>query len=116
MAISTFDYGDPVVRGNQKSVTIATGVATVPYPTNVVLLIGEGAANDTLTTLTVSGVTAGDIITLISDGSDTITVDDANIDLGAATRGIAPGGNLVVRYDGTGWAEVSFLAAADNTT
>ena len=55
---STFDYGDPVVRGNQQSVTIASGVATVPYPTPVVLLVGEGAANDTLDTLTVSGVTA----------------------------------------------------------
>jgi len=110
----TIDYGDPVVRGNQQSVTIASGVATVPYPTPVVLLVGEGAANDTLTTLTVSGVTAGDIITLISDGSDTITVDDANIDLGDTTRIVAPGGNLTVRYDGTGWAEVSFLTAADN--
>ena len=39
------DYGDPAVRPTQQSVTIATGVATVPYLTPVVLLIGEGAAS-----------------------------------------------------------------------
>jgi hypothetical protein len=108
------DYGDPVARGHSQTVTMASNTATVPYPTPVVILVGEGANNDQLDTLTVSGVTAGDIITLVSDGSDTITVDDANIDLAAATRAIAPGGCLVLRYDGTGWLEVAFTAATDN--
>lgn len=46
----------------------------------------------------------------------TITVDDANINLGAATRAVAPGGSLLLRYDGVEdqWTEVAFLAAADN--
>lgn len=108
------DYGDPVVRPHQQSVTIASGVATVPYLTPVILLVGEGAANDQLDTLTVADIQAGDTTILISDGSDTITVDDANIDLGAATRAIAPGGSLGLRYDGTSWVETFFLTAADN--
>ena len=112
----TIDYGDPVVRPAQQSVTIASGVATVPYLTPVILLIGEGAADDTLTTLTVSDVRAGDTVILTSDGSDTITVDDANIDLGAATRAVAPGGSITLRYDGTSWAETAWTTAADNTT
>ena len=102
---------------NVQSVTIATGVATITDVSPVLLVVGEGAANDQLDTLTVTNTPPdGYMMTLISDGSDTITVDDANIDLAAATRAIAPGGALVLRYDGTStqWAEVAFTAAADN--
>lgn len=108
------DYGDPVVASPQQSITIAGGVATVAALSPVILLIGEGAANDTLDTLTVANARAGDTVILISDGSDTITVDDANIDLGAATRAIAVGGCLGLRFDGTGWLETFFTAATDN--
>ena len=111
---STIDYGDPVVATKQQSITIASGVATVAKLTPVILLVGEGAADDTLTTLTVANIQAGDTTILCSDGSDTITVDDANIDLGAATRAVAPGGSLGLRYDGTSWVETYFLTAADN--
>jgi hypothetical protein len=110
----TIDYGDPVVRPTQQSVTIATGVATVPYLTPVILLVGEGANADQLDTLTVADVRAGDTVILVNDGADTITVDDANIDLAAATRAIAVGGCLGLRYDGTGWLETFFTAATDN--
>lgn len=44
----------------------------------------------------------------------TITVDDANINLGASTRAIAPGGSLLLVFDGTEWTEVTFLTASDN--
>lgn len=112
---STYDFGGGTAAVKSQSVTIASGVATVTKLTPVILLVGEGANDDTLATLTVADVQAGDETVLISDGSDTITVDDANIDLGAATRAIAPGGSLGLRYDGTSWVETFFLAAADNT-
>ena len=111
---STITYNQPATAKNQQSVTIASGVATVERLTPVVLLVGEGAANDTLDTLTVTNAVAGDTVILISDGSDTITVDDANIDLGAGTRAVAPGGSITLRYDGTSWAEVAWTTAADN--
>lgn len=109
-----FDFGGGIASVAQQSATIASGVLTLTKLTPVVYVIGEGANNDQLDTLTVSNIKAGDETCLISDGSDTITVDDANIDLGAATRAIAPGGSLGLRYDGTSWVETYFLAAADN--
>ena len=111
---STIDYGDPVVAAKSQTVTIASGVATVARLTPVIVLAAESSTTDTLDTLTVANIQAGDTTVLVADTGDTITVDDANIDLGAATRAIAPGGSLHVRYDGTSWVEVAFLAAADN--
>lgn len=118
MAYPTYSP-QPVVSGGSLSggsqlVTIASGVATVAQPTGVVVLAAESGTADQLDTLTVTGATAGDVIILVPDTGDTITVDDANIDLGAATRAVAPGGCLVVRYDGTSWVEVAFTASADN--
>jgi hypothetical protein len=111
-ALIDFGSGTPTKR--TQTVTIATGVATVASATPVVVLAAESGTADQLDTLTVTGAIAGDTLMLVADTGDTITVDDANIDLGAATRAIAPGGTLLVRYDGTSWVEVSFLAAADN--
>lgn len=103
--------------GAGEAVTIASGVATVTKP--YVILDAEGAGTtDQLDSISGPGTPAdGDMLMLVSTATDTITVDDANINLGAATRAIAPGGTLVLRYDGTEsqWTEVSFLTAADNT-
>jgi len=82
-----------------------------------VVLDAEGAGTtDQLDTITYTGVADGDLVLLISTATDTITVDDANINLGAATRAIAPGGSLLLRYDGveSQFTEVTFLASADN--
>lgn len=110
------DYGDGVAVKTRQTATIASGVLTVTDLTPVIIVVGEGANNDTLDTFTVTNKNVDDKVMLVSDGSDTITVDDANIDLGAATRAVAPGGNIVLRWDGTSWGEVSFLAGADNAT
>lgn len=110
------DYGNGVAVTPTQSATIASGVLTVTDLTPVIEVIGEGAANDQLDTFTVTNKKVGDTVMLVSDGSDTITVDDANIDLGAAVRAVGPGGNIILRWDGTSWAEVSFLAGADNVT
>jgi hypothetical protein len=98
--------------GPPQIVTIATGVATIDQ--GFIALAAESSTTDQLDTLTLPGATQGDVVVLIADVGDTITVDDANIDLGAATRAIGPGGTLVLRYDGTSWCEVLFLAGADN--
>jgi len=98
--------------GTPTVVTIATGVATIT--TGFVALAAETGTTDTLDTLTLAGAAAGDIVLLVADTGDTITVDDANIDLGAATRAIAPGGYLALIHDGTSWGELFFLASADN--
>ena len=110
----TIDYGGGVAVTTRQTATIASGVLTVTDLTPVIVVVGEGAANDQLDTFTVTNKNVDDTVMLISDGSDTITVDDANIDLGAANRAVAPGGNIVLRWDGTSWVEVSFLGGADN--
>lgn len=99
--------------GTGEAVTIASGVATVTRP--YVILDAEGAGtSDTLDSIVYTGVAAGDFLLLTVNATDTITVDDANIALGAATRAIAPGGSLLLQYDGTQFVERTFLTAADN--
>lgn len=112
---STFDYGDPVVRKSIQTVTIASGVATVPYYTPVVKLAAESSTTDTLDTLTVADVQEGDIIHLVADTGDTITVDDANIDLAAATVAVAADSTLSLRYNGTQWSQMYAVISPDNT-
>ena len=112
--MTDFDFGGGTAPKNSQLVTIVDGVATVAALTPVVVLAAESSTADTVDTLTVTGARAGDLVTLVADAGDTITIDDANIDLGAATRAIAPGGSLVLRFDGTSWVEVAFLTAADN--
>jgi phage/plasmid primase-like uncharacterized protein len=111
---STFDFGGGVATTSSQTVTIASGVATVAKLTPVILLAGEGSNADTLSTLTVANIKAGDETCLACAADETITVDDANIDLGAGTRDVAGGGSLGLRYDGTSWVETYFLTAADN--
>lgn len=103
--------------GAVEPVTIASGVATVTG--SYVRLTSESGTTDQLDTITKVGVTDGDILVIIPKNTDTITVDDANIDLGAATRAIAPGGVMVLLYNASAvgaasWQEVVFLAASDN--
>ena len=93
-------------------VTIAAGVLTVTQ--TVVVPLPESGTADQIDTITKAGVVAGDLLLLYVPVTNTITVDDANINLGAATRALAPGGSLLLVYDGTEWSEVSFLAASDN--
>lgn len=98
--------------GAHEVITIASGVATITKSN--VWLAAESGTTDQLDTLTLAGAADGDVVLLRSDTGDTITVDDANIDLGAATRAVAPGGCLALIYDGTSWAELFFITAADN--
>jgi hypothetical protein len=100
--------------GAAEEVTIASGVATVTK--SYVRLTSESGTSDQLDTITKADATDGDILVLIPKATDTITVDDANIDLGAATRAVAPGGVIVLLYNGAipSWQEVVFLAASDN--
>lgn len=106
--------GGVVGFGAAEAVTIASGVATVSR--SYVRLTSESSTTDTVDTITMSGAADGDLLLLVSAAGHTITVDDANINLGAATRAVAPGGSLLLRYDGveSQWTEVAFLAAADN--
>lgn len=96
--------------------TIASGVLTVTG--SFISCAAESGTADQVDSITLSGTTVadGDLLILIADVGDTITFDDANINLGAATRAVAPGGCLLLRYDGaeTQWTEVVFLAGADN--
>lgn|SRR5690554_1299166 len=99
--------------GEPELVTIASGVATITR--SFVRLAAESTTTDQLDTLTLAGAAEGDLVLLIADTGDTITVDDANINLGAGTRAIGAGGCLMLRYDGTEWTEMFFLAGADNS-
>ena len=102
--------------GTGATATIATGVLTATK--SYMIMDAEGAGTtDQLDSISGPGTPAdGDLLLLVSSATDTITVDDANINLGGATRAVAPGGSLLLRYDGgeTQWTEVAFLTAADN--
>ena len=108
-----FSEGGFFSLGAPAAVTIAGGVATIT--SSYVELDAEGAGTtDQLDSIVLAGVGAGDIVLFVPKATDTITVDDAAIDLGAGTRAVAPGGCLALIYNGTQWAELFFLAAADN--
>ena len=107
-----FSDGGVFSLGTPEAVTLATGVATIT--SSYVQVVSEDGATDTLTSIVLAGVGAGDVVLLVPEPSDTITVDDASIDLAANTRAIAPGGCLALIYNGTQWAELFFLAASDN--
>ncbi len=101
--------------GTLTTPTIATGVLTVtgsfvdPDPPG-------SDTTDQVDSISMSGVQAGDLLLIHVPATNTITFDDANINLGAGTRAVAPGGSLLLVYDGTQWSEVFFTAATDNTT
>lgn len=100
--------------GTPNICTIASGVLTCTG--SFVAAAAESGTTDTVDSIALSGATAtnGDLLIIIADTGDTITFDDANIDLGDTTRAVAPGGIIILRYDGTSWVEVVFLAGADN--
>ena len=102
--------------GTGATATLATGVLTATKA--YMIMDAEGAGTtDQLDSISGPGTPAdGDLLLLVPNATDTITVDDANINLGAATRAVAPGGSLLLRYDGgeSQWTEVAFLTGADN--
>lgn len=97
-------------------VTIASGVATVPAGVNYVRLAAETSTTDTLDSIVRSGSKAGDVLILEADAGDTITVDDANIDIGGSgSRALADVGQyLTLIYNGAGWSEAAY-GAGDNS-
>lgn len=109
---SLFTEGALLRLGAPDVVTIASGVATITK--GFTALAAESSTTDTVDTLTLVGAGEGDVVLIVADTGDTITFDDANIDLGAATRAVAPGGCIALRFDGTSWVEMFFLAGADN--
>ncbi|MDD4867434.1 MAG: hypothetical protein PHQ28_10070 [Mycobacterium sp.] len=103
--------------GAAEEATIASGVLTVTK--SYVRVTSESGTSDQLDSIVKADATDGDILILVPKSTDTITVDDANIDLGAATRAVAPGGVIVLLYNSgavsaASWQEVLFLAASDN--
>jgi hypothetical protein len=98
--------------GTLTTPTIASGVLTVtgslvdPQP--------QGGSTDTVDSIVLSGVQVGDVLFIHIPATNTITFDDAVINLAAATRAVAPGGSLVLVYDGSQWTEMFFTAATNN--
>lgn len=98
--------------GTLTTPTIAGGVLTVtgslvdPQP--------QTSTTDQVDSIVLSGVQAGDLLFIHVPATNTITFDDAVINLAAATRAVAPGGSLLLVYDGTQWSELFFIAATDN--
>ena len=92
--------------------TIASGVLTITQ--SLVDPQPESSTTDTVDSIVWADASEGSIIIIQVKATNTITFDDANINLGAATRAVAPGGSLMLIYDGTQWTELSFLAASDN--
>jgi hypothetical protein len=113
------DYFSGVVRqfslGYPETYTIAAGVLTIPAgESSYVRVVSETGTTDQLDTITVDDVKPGDILVLEAASGHTITVDDANIDLGGATRVLTSVGQyLTLVYNGAGWSELAY-AAGDN--
>lgn len=103
---SKFGFGD------LEEPTIATGVLTVTKP--FVNPLPESSTSDQVDSIVYTGAAEGDLLLIHVPATNTITFDDANINLAAATRAVAPGGSLLLVYDGTQWSEVLFTAATDN--
>ena len=101
--------------GTPPTITIASGVATLPNPVATVILAAEASTSDTLDSIVAEWATQGQFLLILPDTGDTITVDDANISLGAATRAVAPGGSITLYFNGTAWQEYQFLTASDNS-
>lgn len=99
--------------GAAETPTIASGVLTVTK--SHVNPLPETSTADTVTSIVMAGVQAGDVLLVHVPATNTITFDDGNINLGGATRAVAPGGSLLLVYDGTEWSEVLFTAATDNS-
>ncbi len=102
--------------GTLTTPTIASGVLTVtgsfvnPDPEG-------GGSTDIVTSISMSGVQTGDLLLIHIPATNTVTFNDGVINLGGAgTRAVAPGGSLLLIYDGTQWSEMFFTAATDNTT
>ena len=92
--------------------TIASGVLTVtgsfvdPQP--------QSSTTDQVDSIVMTGVQAGDLLFIHVPATNTITFDDNAINLAAATRAVAPGGSILLVYDGAQWSELFFTAATDN--
>jgi hypothetical protein len=92
--------------------TVASGVLTVTTP--YVNVLPESSTADTVDSIVYTGATTGTLLICTSTATNTITFDDANINLGASTRAVAPGGSITLFFDGTQWTELTFLTASDN--
>lgn len=92
--------------------TVASGVLTVTTP--FVNVLPESSTADQVDSIVYTGAVEGTILICVSKATNTITFDDANINLGAATRAVAPGGAIALYYDGSQWTELVFIAATDN--
>jgi hypothetical protein len=94
-------------------VTIAAGVATLTK--SDVILAAESGTTDQLDSIVFPNARPGTRLTIRADVGDTITLDNANFNLGAATRAVGPGGSITMEQDVAGeWTEQSFVAGTDN--
>lgn len=101
--------------GGLAAPTILAGVLTITGNVFVVNPLPESSTSDQLDSIVCKPpARPGDLLLLHVPATNTITVDDANINLAAATRAIAPGGSLLLVFAGTEWSEVVFVAATDN--
>lgn len=99
-----------------ETATIDTGVLTVTGDSFMVNPLPENGTTDQIDSIACTKkLQFGDLLMLFVPSANTITVDDANINLGDTTRVIGPGGNLVLMWNGSKWNEISFLAGADNS-
>jgi hypothetical protein len=93
--------------------TIASGVLTITSPFTHVL--PESGTTDTVDSIVYAGAEEGDVIVLVTELTNTITYDDAALNLAATTRACAPGGSITLFYDGEGvWTELTFAASGDH--
>lgn len=104
--------------GSTFGVTGASSSFTASGEASVVRVTGSTA---TLTsTPTISDpdeVMAHTLMHLLNTGSGTVTFQSqgtlpgSNLKLGASTRAVAPGGSLVLMWDGNDWREIHFVAS-----
>lgn len=102
--------------GHPEIITIDDGDLAIPEgESSYIECVSESSTSDQIDTITKVGVQRGDILVLSAAAGHTITVDDANIDLGNSTRALVGVGQfLTLIYNGAGWSELAFCAG-DNS-
>ena len=97
-------------------IVMASNTLTIPAGTRSYIAVhGEAEAADQLDTITKADAKAGDLLLLTNAIAGDLTVDDANINLGAATRALSEtgGSHLLLIYDSvqSEWTELLFINA-----
>ena len=90
------------LEGSPVAQTITDGTEDIAPTTSYHLLTAGGAVANTMS---VSGYSKGDVVILVNEAAQTITITDTGTTMLSATYGMAQYDTLSLLFDGTNWLE-----------